>query len=491
MTTFNDLGLHSSLVQAVHERGYTQPTPIQEASIPVILKGSDLFATAPTGTGKTAAFAIPILQQIIEQPQNKTQALVLAPTRELAHQISDNFHQYASGVDLNIALVYGGVSQYKQVKTIQRGCQVIIATPGRLLDLIEQGFIDLSGIRTLVLDECDRMLDMGFIGDIRRIGKLILTENRQTLLFSATAPYEIKQLASEMLQDPESIDIMPKEEDKPKITQWLFAVDKSNKNTLLTELLEGEEIDQMLIFTRTKFGADKLVKYLKQSDMSAVAIHGDKSQKERSINLDKFKSGRARILVATDVAARGVDVKELSYVLNYDLAQDADTHTHRIGRTGRAGAEGIAVSFCAQDEVNLLEQIYKVHGQDCMIEMEHDWRIDLVFRKSGNRNRRGQDRPNSKQESGKGQPAYGNVRVISGPSKPFKSTKNPYAYVENDRPSGGGSGGGSYGGGRSGGGSYGGGKRRSGGGGSNSGGGNRHSGGSKRRFGNKSSKSRA
>jgi ATP-dependent RNA helicase RhlE len=341
-----------------------------------------------------------------------------------------------------------------------------------LLDLIEQGFIDLSGIRTLVLDECDRMLDMGFIGDIRKIGRLILTEKRQTLLFSATAPYEIKQLAAEMLHEPEHIDILPQEQDKPNITQWLFAVDKSNKNTLLTELLVGEEIDQMLIFTRTKFGADKLVKFLKQNEFSAVAIHGDKSQKERSINLDKFKTGRARILVATDVAARGVDIKELNYVLNYDLAQDADTHTHRIGRTGRAGANGIAVSFCAQDEVNLLEQIFKVHGKECMIEMEHDWRIDLIFRKSGSRNKRGGlERPNARQESGKGEPAYGNVRVISGPAKPFKTTKNPYAYTTDDRSGGSHSSGGGRRGGHS--------------------GGNRHSGGGKSRFAGKSSRKRA
>lgn len=383
MQSFDTLGLIAPLVKSVSEQGYTSPTPIQALAIPTILKGSDLFATAPTGTGKTAAFAIPIIQQIINNPQRKTHALVLAPTRELAHQISDNFKKYASGTNLRIALVYGGVSQMRQVQEIRRGCQVIIATPGRLLDLIEQGFIDLSGIQTFVLDECDRMLDMGFVADIREIGKLMLAERKQTLLFSATAPREIKQLASEMLVDPEHIDILPNIEDKPKITQWLFAVDRNNKYALLRDMLEDPAIEAMLVFTKTKHGADKLVMSLKDDGYSAVAIHGDKSQRERSHNLDMFKRGRAKLLIATDVAARGVDVKELNYVLNYDIAMDADTHTHRIGRTGRAGAEGIAISFCERSEANLLEQIYKVHGRECMTEMEHDYRIELPQRRSG------------------------------------------------------------------------------------------------------------
>jgi ATP-dependent RNA helicase RhlE len=304
----------------------------------------------------------------------------------LAHQISDNFRKYASGTNLRIALVYGGVSQMRQVQEIRRGCQVIIATPGRLLDLIEQGFIDLSGIQTFVLDECDRMLDMGFVADIRAIGKLMLAERKQTLLFSATAPREIKQLAGEMLIDPEHIDILPTIEDKPKITQWLFSVDRNNKYALLRDMLEDPAIDSMLVFTKTKHGADKLVMSLKADGYSAVAIHGDKSQRERSHNLDMFKRGRAKLLIATDVAARGVDVKELNYVLNYDIAMDADTHTHRIGRTGRAGAEGIAISFCERSEANLLEQIYKVHGRECMTEMEHDYRIELPQRRSGGGN---------------------------------------------------------------------------------------------------------
>lgn len=386
MQSFEDLGLISPLVKSVSEQGYTTPTPIQALAIPTILKGSDLFATAPTGTGKTAAFAIPIIQQIMSNPQRKTHALVLAPTRELAHQISDNFRKYANGTNLRIALVYGGVSQMRQVQEIRRGCQVIIATPGRLLDLIEQGFIDLSGIQTFVLDECDRMLDMGFVNDIRDIGKLMLAERKQTLLFSATAPREIKILAGEMLIDPEHIDILPTEADKPKITQWLFAVDRNNKYQLLVDMLEDPAIESMLVFSKTKHNADKIVKSLRQDGHSAVAIHGDISQRERTNNLDSFKRGRARLLVATDVAARGMDIKELNYILNFDMALDADTHTHRIGRTGRAGAEGIAISFCERSEVNLLDQIYKIHGRECLTEMEHDYRIELPQRRSGGGN---------------------------------------------------------------------------------------------------------
>ncbi|MCX8484071.1 MAG: DEAD/DEAH box helicase [Bacteroidia bacterium] len=433
MQSFESLGLIAPLVKSVSQQGYTNPTPIQALAIPTILKGSDLFATAPTGTGKTAAFAIPIIQQIMANPQRKTHALVLAPTRELAHQISDNFKKYASGTNLRIALVYGGVSQMRQVQEIRRGCQVIIATPGRLLDLIEQGFIDLSGIQTFVLDECDRMLDMGFVADIRAIGKLMLAERKQTLLFSATAPREIKQLASEMLVDPEHIDILPNIEDKPKITQWLFAVDRNNKYALLRDMLEDPAIEAMLVFTKTKHGADKLVMSLKDDGYSAVAIHGDKSQRERSNNLDMFKRGRAKLLIATDVAARGVDVKELNYVLNFDIAMDADTHTHRIGRTGRAGAEGIAISFCERSEVNLLEQIYKVHGRECMTEMEHDYRIELPQRRSGGGNGGGSGFHRGYGNKSRGGNASASSNYSGGNGGGYKGGSDRSAGFGNDR----------------------------------------------------------
>lgn len=386
MNTFQDLGLIKPLLAAIDKQGYQHPTPIQMQAMPVILQNRDLFATAPTGTGKTAAFAIPILQHIIQNPQKKTHALILAPTRELAHQISDNFKKYANGTNLKIALVYGGVSQMRQVDEIRRNPQIIIATPGRLLDLIEQGYIDLSAIQTFVLDECDRMLDMGFIGDIRQIGALIKTENLQTLLFSATASSEIRSLAADMLNNPESIDIAPENHQKPKIIQQVYPVDKSNKYKLLKDMLENWEIDSMLIFTKTKHGADRLVNYLNKDNFFSVAIHGDKSQRERTKNLELFKRGKAQLLVATDVAARGVDIKELNYVLNYDMALDTDTHTHRIGRTGRAGAEGTAISFCDDQEARFLRDILKEHGQDSMTMMNHDYFIEIPWQKHPRRN---------------------------------------------------------------------------------------------------------
>ncbi len=386
MNTFQDLGLIKPLLAAIEKQGYQHPTPIQVQAMPVILQNRDLFATAPTGTGKTAAFAIPILQHIIQNPQKKTHALILAPTRELAHQISDNFKKYANGTNLKIALVYGGVSQMRQVDEIRRNPQIIIATPGRLLDLIEQGFIDLSAIQTFVLDECDRMLDMGFISDIRQIGALIKTEKLQTLLFSATASTEIRRLAADMLQDPAAIDIAPENHQKPKIVQQVYPVDKSNKYKLLKDLIESWEIDSMLIFTKTKHGADRLVNYLNKDNFFSVAIHGDKSQRERTKNLELFKRGKAQLLVATDVAARGVDIKELNYVLNYDMALDTDTHTHRIGRTGRAGAEGTAISFCDDQEARFLRDILKEHGQDSMSIMNHDYFIEIPWQKHPRRN---------------------------------------------------------------------------------------------------------
>lgn len=389
MQNFENLGLLPQLVSTVEKQGYTEPTPIQKAAIPAILAGGDLFATAPTGTGKTAAFAIPIIQQIIEKPQKGVHALILAPTRELAHQISDNFRKYGATMKLRIALVYGGVSQRRQVEDIRRGCQVIIATPGRLLDLIEQGHIDLSAINTWVLDECDRMLDMGFIQDIRDIGRLMLNDKKQTLLFSATAPREIRILSQELLSEPTQIDIAPLNEEKPKITQWLFAVARNDKFELLKELLDDAEVQSMLVFTKTKHGADKLVDSLRNINEYAVAIHGDKSQRERTRNLDLFKDGRARILVATDVAARGVDVPALNHVLNFDMPQDPETYTHRIGRTGRAGTQGLAMSFCDQSEANLLEMIYKEHGTTDLVEIEHEYRIELPKKGSGRGGRGG------------------------------------------------------------------------------------------------------
>jgi ATP-dependent RNA helicase RhlE len=396
MTLFNELGLAPQLLSAVEQQGYSHPTAIQEAAIPIILRNADLFATAPTGTGKTAAFAMPIIQKIIENPQKEIHSLILAPTRELAHQIADNFTAYASDTHLKITLIYGGVPQFRQVDKLKRGTHVVIATPGRLLDLINQGHVKLHKVQTFVLDECDRMLDMGFIDDIRKIGKYLENQTKQTLLFSATASPEIRFLAQELLNNPEKVDILPTESQKPKIKQWLFAVGQKNKEELLLQLLEDQQIDSMLVFTKTKIGADRLVETLRDNEHSAVAIHGDKSQRERSRNLDIFKSGRARLLVATDVAARGVDISALNYVVNFDMPEDAETYTHRIGRTGRAGTEGLAMSFCSAGEKKLLDQVTKVFGNDTLLEMEHDFRIELPEGRVGGGKSRSSSRGNSR-----------------------------------------------------------------------------------------------
>lgn len=396
MSNFNDLGLSPQMLATVEVQGYSTPTPIQEAAIPAILSGKDLFATAPTGTGKTAAFAIPILQKMMANPSKSINTLVLAPTRELAHQISDNFKKYAANTPLRITLIYGGVPQFRQVDSLKRGTQIVIATPGRLLDLMEQGYVNLKDVEHFVLDECDRMLDMGFISDIREIGAKLESLSKQTMLFSATASKEIRVLSEQLLNDPQRIDIVPTEEQKPKIAQWLFAVGQKNKEALLVDLLQDADIDAMLVFSRTKHGADKLVSLLRDADISACAIHGDKSQRDRTRNLDNFKIGRDRVLVATDVAARGVDIPTLNYVLNFDMAEDPETHTHRIGRTGRAGKEGLAISFCSPHEAKHFHAIQKEFGMDTMVEMEHEFRIELPERHSGSsRKTSGNSRGNS------------------------------------------------------------------------------------------------
>ena len=406
MSTFNELGLSPQMLATVEVQGYSTPTPIQEAAIPAILSGKDLFATAPTGTGKTAAFAIPILQKMMENPSKNINTLVLAPTRELAHQISDNFKKYAAKTPLRITLIYGGVPQFRQVDNLKRGTQIVIATPGRLLDLMEQGYVNLKHVEHFVLDECDRMLDMGFISDIREIGTKLESLSKQTMLFSATASKEIRVLSEELLNDPERIDIVPTEEQKPKISQWLFAVGQKNKEELLVDLLQDPDIDAMIVFSRTKHGADKLVKLLRDADISACAIHGDKSQRERTRNLDNFKTGRDRVLVATDVAARGVDIPALNYVLNFDMAEDPETHTHRIGRTGRAGKEGLAISFCSPHEAKHLHALQKEYGKDVLLEMEHDFRIELPEKHSGSSSRRPSGNSRGRSSYGRNQGAH-------------------------------------------------------------------------------------
>ena len=371
MNSFEGLHLSSPILQALKSKGYNAPTPVQQKAIPLILEGKDLFGSAQTGTGKTAAFALPLLHLMSTRKtaHPRVRTLVLAPTRELALQISENFHAYARNLGLKHAVIYGGVSQHQQTMALKKGVETIIATPGRLLDLMEQGFVKLNDVEFLVLDEADRMLDMGFIHDIKRIVSKIPAK-RQTLLFSATIPPAIKKLAHELLHNPSSVDIKPEVNHTALVKQQIYMVEKTDKTSLLCKLIDDEPIAHALIFTRTRRGADQLVTALKQIGIRSQAMHGDKSQNQRQRVLADFKSKKVHMLVATDVASRGIDVKELSHVINYDMPDMADTYTHRIGRTGRAGAEGVALSFCSREERGLLHDIQKFHRQQLEV-MKH------------------------------------------------------------------------------------------------------------------------
>ncbi len=350
---FDELDLHDTLHAALREAGYRTPTPIQRKAIPHVLDGQDVLGCAQTGTGKTAAFALPILDDLLRGDPGRgprvIEALVLAPTRELAAQIHESFETYARGSRLRAAVIFGGVGKRPQEQALRRGVDVLVATPGRLLDLMNDGFVDLRHLRTFVLDEADRMLDMGFIHDVRRIAKAV-PEERQTLLFSATMPGEIERLAASLLYEPVRLAVDPVSSTAPPIEQSVYFVDKSRKTDLLRQLLEAGEVERALVFTRTKHGANRLVQKLGRANIEASAIHGNKSQSAREAALRRFKAGETRVVVATDLAARGIDVKGLSHVINFDLPNEPETYVHRIGRTGRAGESGIALSLCAPDE---------------------------------------------------------------------------------------------------------------------------------------------
>jgi ATP-dependent RNA helicase RhlE len=364
---FEQLGLIEPIMKALKTEGYTNPTPIQQQSIPVVLEGNDLLGCAQTGTGKTAAFAIPILQ-ILERDTKNTRgykhirALILTPTRELAVQIDESFDAYGRHTHVKQDVVFGGVSQHTQTLALRNGTDVLIATPGRLLDLINQGYIHLDHLEIFVLDEADRMLDMGFIHDVKKIIRL-LPKERQTLFFSATMPPAISQLADSLLHNPVKVEVTPVSSTAEKIDQSVYFVNKSDKLSLLVHLLDEKNIERTLVFTRTKHGADKITKDLKKMNVNALAIHGNKTQTARQHALTQFKNGRVRILVATDIAARGIDVDALTHVINYDLPDVPETYVHRIGRTGRAGASGIALSFCDREEIVNLKDINKLIGQ--------------------------------------------------------------------------------------------------------------------------------
>ena len=367
---FATLGLHERLLEALAAEGYREPTPIQAQAIPPALAGRDLLGIAQTGTGKTAAFALPILHRLIAAAMpgsrppagRKPRVLVLSPTRELAAQIGESFASYGKKTPLRGTVIFGGVGQGPQVSAISRGVDILVATPGRLLDLMGQGLVDLSAIECFVLDEADRMLDMGFIEPIRRIAAAIPTR-RRTMLFSATMPSEIERLASQLLSNPVKVSVTPESTTVERISQRLHFVLKARKTSLLLELFEREPVDLALVFTKTKHGADRVVKQLRAAGISAEAIHGNRSQGQRTRALDAFRSGRSPVLVATDIAARGLDVDGITHVFNYDLPMEPEAYVHRIGRTARAGASGIAISFCDETERGLLRDIERVTRQ--------------------------------------------------------------------------------------------------------------------------------
>ena len=362
--TFEQLDLIQPILEAVASEGYTTPTPIQAQSIPIVLQQKDLLGCAQTGTGKTAAFAIPIIQLLHnklagDRGPKAIKALILTPTRELAIQIDESFAAYGKHTGLRHTVVFGGVSQQSQVNALRRGIDILIATPGRLLDLIDQRIISLQQIEIFVLDEADRMLDMGFIHDVK---KLItkLPAKRQTLFFSATMPPEIQVLANTILVNPVKVEVTPVSSTVDKIEQGIFFVEKKDKTSLLIHLLQNKSVLSALVFARTKHGADKIARSISQSGIRTEAIHGNKSQNARQNALSNFKNGTTRVLVATDIAARGIDVEQLTHVFNYDLPNIPETYVHRIGRTGRAGASGVAYSFCDAEEIPFLKDIHKL-----------------------------------------------------------------------------------------------------------------------------------
>ncbi|MDZ7789876.1 MAG: DEAD/DEAH box helicase [Xanthomonadales bacterium] len=359
---FDSLGLKAELLRAVSEQGYTEPTPVQLKSIPVILQGRDIMASAQTGTGKTAAFTLPLLQRLSEREggnQRQPRALILAPTRELAAQVNENLRAYGRHVKLRSLEIFGGVNINPQITKLQRGIDVLVATPGRLIDHMQRGTVDLSKIEFLVLDEADRMLDMGFRPDIDRVVKA-LPKQRQTLLFSATFSKEITQMAQKYLTNPERVETAPPNSTVEKIAQQAFRVDQKQKREVLSFLIGSNNWQQVLVFTRTKHGANRLAKQLETDGLPAVAIHGNKSQGARTKALSEFKKNKVRVLVATDIAARGLDIDQLPHVVNYDIPNVPEDYVHRIGRTGRAGREGLAVSLVAGSEHGLFEDIRKL-----------------------------------------------------------------------------------------------------------------------------------
>lgn len=370
---FNEFKLDKAILRAIDEKGYQSASAIQEKAIPYALQGRDILGCAQTGTGKTAAFALPLLQKFSKSAHGYTiRALVLTPTRELAAQIHENFRAYGKYLPLKSAVIFGGVKQRHQVTAIEKGIDILTATPGRLIDLMNQKLIDLSKVEIFVLDEADRMLDMGFLNDVKKIMQC-MPQKKQTMLFSATMPKEIRELTKSVLHDPAIVEAAPVSSTANQIDQKLYHVDKPNKKLLLKTLLEDNEVENALVFTRTKHNANRIAKYLNANNILADAIHGDKSQNARVTALSNFKKGKVKVLVATDIAARGIDINELSHVFNYDIPEEAEAYVHRIGRTGRAGKSGFAVSFADINELNYVHSIEKLIKMDIPLMTQHPY----------------------------------------------------------------------------------------------------------------------
>ena len=424
-TSFEALPLSAPIQRALRERNYQSLTPIQAQAIPPLLEGRDLLGCAQTGTGKTAAFSLPILNVLYEDPQNirarTARVLVLTPTRELANQVGESLRTYGRHLDIYHALIYGGVGQGPQVSAMRRGVDILVACPGRLLDLVEQGHVDLSDVEFFVLDEVDRMLDMGFQKDVTRIVGL-LPQDRQSLFFSATLSKPIVNLARTILHDPVTITIEPEKTTAEDVRQEICFVDRENKRSLLVQRLgEQQEGEKTIVFSRTKHGSDKLSRHLNKAGIKAEAIHGNRSQAQRDRTLRRFREGSLPVLVATDVAARGVDVKDVTLVVNFDLPNEPEAYVHRIGRTGRAGAEGEAVSFCSPEEREFLRDIEKLIRQTIPVRDDHDWHLPVLAerhakgraaggkrggqRKSSRGNRRPQNRNRGRRRSRSRRPA--------------------------------------------------------------------------------------
>ena len=383
MSNFESLGLSKQLLQSVIKEGYTAPTPVQEQAIPLLLKGHDVLGVAQTGTGKTAAFALPVLQILARKEvkgRRKIRTLVLTPTRELAAQINERFAAYSEHLSIYHQVIFGGVSQKPQVKSLKRGIDILVATPGRLLDLIDQGFIDLESIEFFVLDEADRMLDMGFIRDIKKVIKL-LPKKRQNLLFSATMPTSIADLANSFLNDAVMIDLSPEEITVERIEQSVMFVEKQYKINLIIDIINENRIKRGIIFTRTKHGANRLVKKLDRSGIESAAIHGNKSQGARTRALAAFRNGDIPLLVATDIASRGIDIEGVTHVFNYDLPNEPESYVHRIGRTGRAGKNGVAYAFCDESESGYLVGIQRLIGKKITQFKDHPYHFSKAIPK--------------------------------------------------------------------------------------------------------------